>query len=93
MSNNLVAAKLLVLFAPYVGTFVLEGVKSWVGWIIVALLLSMIFLPVIAIPVISKSKEEQPAHMLEMLMLVEVCLAILYIIFWVVAIVLAFMKY
>lgn len=89
----LLSAKLLAIFAPFIAPFVLEGHKSWLGWLFIILLLLMIGIPSIAIPIIVSQTEKEPDLPLEKIMVAEIILAILYIIFWIVGIVFAFTRY
>ena len=91
--NGLLGIQILSIFVPYIAPFIFDGYKSWLGWVLVILLLFMILLPSISIPVIANSTNEEPANMFEIIIVAEICLIVIYCIFWIIGIVYAFNKY
>ena len=91
--HSLLGTQILAIVVPFIAPFIFEGVQSWLGWIIVILLLSLILVPSIGIPMIAKSNSKEPSESFEILCISEAVLLGLYFIFWIVGIVFAFSRY
>jgi hypothetical protein len=92
--NGLLGIQILAIVTPFIAPFLFDGYKSWLGWVLVTILLLLILVPSISIPVIANnSKNEEPAQSFKIILLILICLVIAYCIFWIVGIVFAFTKY
>jgi hypothetical protein len=89
----LLTKQLLAIFVPFVANFIVDGVRSWMGWIMVALLLALIIVPVIIIHFFLGPEQQAPTHIFDSLLYSEITLGGLYAVAWITTIVLAYTKW
>lgn len=85
--------QLLAIFVPFVPHFLVDGVRSWMGWLMIFLVLIIALLPVVVVSLFLNAEQTGASTTFEALLFTEIALAAFYVVLWVVTIVFAFTRW